>query len=144
MFAYDDMADRWRTPEELLAKEAELLKEIESIDFDGSESYNRTAGEIEARDVQARANMTPEQLAATAPYSSENIAPETAIVMFQKGASKKGSVEFLADGTAARIPLFPRRFLDLCVRAAREGRAARRQGLTPRAREANELGGGEG
>lgn len=95
MFAYDDREDRWRTPEELLAKEAELLKEIENIDFDGSEAYRRTAGEIEARDVQARQNLTPEQRAATAPYSSENIAPEAAIVLYQ---GPKGSAEVTAAG----------------------------------------------
>ncbi len=43
--------------------------------------YKRIAGEIESRDIEARANMTPEQLAATAPYSSENIAPEDAVLM---------------------------------------------------------------
>jgi len=46
--------------------------------------YRSLAGEIEARDVQARANLTPEQLKAIEPYSSENIAPEDAIVMFQR------------------------------------------------------------
>ena len=43
--------------------------------------YQRTAGEIEARDVQARRELTPEQRKSIAPYSSENIAPEDAIVM---------------------------------------------------------------
>jgi len=47
--------------------------------------YLRVAGEIEARDVQDRMDLTPEQRKAVAPYSSENIAPEDAIVMF--GAS---------------------------------------------------------
>jgi len=49
------------------------------------DKYWRTAGEIEARDVQARQNLTPERLRATAPYSSENIAEEDAIVMFGSG-----------------------------------------------------------
>jgi hypothetical protein len=47
--------------------------------------YRLLSGEIEARDVQARQNMTPEQRKATAPYSSENIAKEDAIVMFGSG-----------------------------------------------------------
>jgi hypothetical protein len=47
------------------------------------EAYKRTAGEIESRDVQARQSFTPEQRQATAPYSSENIAPEDAIVLNQ-------------------------------------------------------------
>jgi hypothetical protein len=50
----------------------------------GFQAYLNVAGEIEARDVQARANFTPEQLKAIEPYSSENIAPEDAIVMFQR------------------------------------------------------------
>jgi hypothetical protein len=46
------------------------------------DAYRRTAGEIEARDVQARQSYTPEQRKAVAPYSSENIAKDDAIVMF--------------------------------------------------------------
>ena len=47
--------------------------------------YLRAAGEIESRDIQARQNFTDEQRKATAPYSSENIAPDDAIVMFGRG-----------------------------------------------------------
>jgi hypothetical protein len=54
----------------------------------GYQLYQNVAGEIESRDVQARANMTPEQLAATAPYSSENIAEDDAIVLFQEGEAQ--------------------------------------------------------
>jgi hypothetical protein len=46
------------------------------------DQYMRTAGEIEARDVQARMNFTPAQRAAVAPYSSQNVSEEDAIVMF--------------------------------------------------------------
>ena len=48
--------------------------------------YRRTAGEIESRDIQARQSFTPEQRKAIAPYSSENIAKDEAIVL--KSASK--------------------------------------------------------
>jgi hypothetical protein len=54
-------------------------------------AYENTAGEIEARDVQARQNLTPEQRRATAPFSSENIAPEDAIVMFGSGGVARAS-----------------------------------------------------
>jgi hypothetical protein len=54
-------------------------------------AYLRSAGEIEARDVQARQNLTPEQRRATAPFSSENIAPEDAIVMFGSGGVARAS-----------------------------------------------------
>lgn len=50
------------------------------------EAYRRTAGEIESRDIQARQSFTPEQRKAIAPYSSENIAKDEAIVL--KSASK--------------------------------------------------------
>lgn len=37
------------------------------------DEYQRLAGEIEARDTQARQKMTPEQRMSTQPYSSQNI-----------------------------------------------------------------------
>ena len=49
--------------------------------------YQRLAGEIEARDVQARADYTPQQREEIAPYSSENIAPEDAILKFNSSNS---------------------------------------------------------
>lgn len=58
----------------------------EQVDDLRKRIYQRVAGEIEARDVQARQGFTPEQRAAIAPYSSENIAPEDAIVMMGQGA----------------------------------------------------------
>jgi len=59
---------------------AEIENQVEAADFP-ERAYRRTAGEIEARDVQARQSLTPEQRQATAPYSSENIATEDAIVL---------------------------------------------------------------
>jgi hypothetical protein len=55
---------------------------------------------IEARDVQARQNFTPEQRKAVAPYSSENIAKEDAIVMF--GGS--GAQASMGKGIKALFP----------------------------------------
>jgi len=51
--------------------------------------YRRTAGEIESRDVQARKDFTPEQRKAIAPYSSENIATEDAILLSGKGGQAR-------------------------------------------------------
>jgi len=69
--------------------------------------YNNIAGEIEARDVQARQKFTPEQRAAIEPYSSENIAPEDAIVMYgdarpQASTNYRSPADMLAD-TAAKL-----------------------------------------
>jgi hypothetical protein len=66
--------------------------------------YRLLAGEIEARDVQARQNLTPEQRRATAPFSSENIAPEDAIVMFGGG----GVMASMAPGESPRDGDVPR------------------------------------
>jgi hypothetical protein len=66
--------------------------------------YRLLAGEIEARDVQARQNLTPEQRKATAPYSSENIAPEDAIVVFGGG----GVMASMAPGESPRDGDVPR------------------------------------
>jgi hypothetical protein len=61
--------------------------------------YQRAAGEIESRDVQARQALTPEQRAAVAPYSSENIAPEDAIVLY---STARGYTP--APGTYVAVP----------------------------------------
>jgi hypothetical protein len=55
------------------------------LQFSAKNAYSRSAGEIEARDVQARQSFTPEQRKAIAPYSSENIDKDAAIIMGQSG-----------------------------------------------------------
>jgi len=69
-------------------KKLKQLSEIETAYKNGGKEeafkkYQRLSGEIEARDVQARMNYTPEQREKIAPYSSENIAPEDAINKFR-------------------------------------------------------------
>lgn len=44
--------------------------------------YKRVAGEIEARDVQARRTMTQQERLAQEPYSSENIAKDEALIIY--------------------------------------------------------------
>lgn len=57
------------------------------------EWYRNLAGEIESRDIQARQSFTSEQRKAIAPYSSENIAKDEAIVL--KNADKaESSIRF--------------------------------------------------
>jgi hypothetical protein len=89
-----DYLDRWESALKLMPspefdqvkKAFKDLMEARVVAYEGKETdfdrYLRVAGEYEARDVQARQNLTPEQRKATAPYSSENIAEEDAIVMF--------------------------------------------------------------
>jgi hypothetical protein len=56
------------------------------------QTYKRTAGEVEARDVQSRADFAPDQRAATAPYTSQGIAPEDMIVL-NRGGGVQASAE---------------------------------------------------
>lgn len=87
--------------------EGQLLKKLQNKlkNTGGKREYKNTAGEIESRDVEARSRLTPEQLAAVAPYSSENIDPKTAITLFQKadnqvnGRNIKGATVLNPDGT---------------------------------------------
>lgn len=74
---------------------------------DAAASYFRTAGEIEARDVQARLGYSAAQRAAVEPYSSENISKDAALVMFGGGSSLESeSDEFPPAGPPAIGP-FP-------------------------------------
>ena len=68
-------------------KKLKQLSELESKYKDGGKEeafnmYQKLAGEIEARDVQARADYTPEQREKITPFSSEDIAPEDAVMRF--------------------------------------------------------------
>ncbi len=49
--------------------------------------YKAVAGEIEARDVQARMGMTPEQRDNTAPFTSEQFDPKDVLVTYGDGTS---------------------------------------------------------
>ena len=71
--------------------DADFQKAVKAFGL-GHEIYTNVAGEIEARDVQARAKMTPEQLKATEPYSSENISKEDSVVLFQEPETKQPPV----------------------------------------------------
>lgn len=50
--------------------------------------YQKLAGEIEARDVEARMNYTPEERSKIEPYSSENIPEDEAILRYSNGIGK--------------------------------------------------------
>jgi len=51
------------------------------------ELYRALAGEIEARNTQARADMTDEQRAATSPESTQDVANKNALVVFDDGTT---------------------------------------------------------
>ncbi len=87
----DALEKRLKELEELEEEAYELIKKFrvgrkptlnESHSF-----YRHLAGEIEARDTAARADLTAEKRRDTPPYSSENILPSKAIVRFSDGVS---------------------------------------------------------
>ena len=61
----------------------ESLTLIQDAIKKSKEGYKRSAGEIEARDVQSRRKLTPEQRREIVPFSSEKYTKEDAIVRFQ-------------------------------------------------------------
>jgi hypothetical protein len=86
---YDEfLSDILEETDSLAARQqyADYLKErtgdLSARDWDdiGSKLYRRLAGEVEARDVQARMNLTPQQRAAQAPYSSQGILPDQMLI----------------------------------------------------------------
>ena len=87
--------DLWEAALPLLNQSvAENLKnlfEVRNAVYAGSEknsareAYWLNAGEIEARDVEARRTLTPEQRKAVAPYSTSGVTPEGEMVMSPAG-----------------------------------------------------------
>lgn len=63
---------------------AEFINEVRNP-FEAIGKYKKVSGEIEARDVQARMNLTPEQRRTTQPYASQNIPLKDQIVRFDGG-----------------------------------------------------------
>jgi hypothetical protein len=61
------------------------IAELEGIieKYDPQKRYQRLTGEVEARDVQTRMNLTPEQRSKTQPYASQGIMPQDQIVRFE-------------------------------------------------------------
>ncbi len=55
------------------------------------EDYRRLAGEVEARDVQARRGFSEAERALVEPYSSENVPAGEAIVRFQRRSERESS-----------------------------------------------------
>jgi len=68
---------------ERMSKEQIAIEKEKYAPVNPHDMYTRTAGEIEARDVASRMGLTPSQREAMAPYSSEDIAAEDAVMLFQ-------------------------------------------------------------
>lgn len=68
----------------VMREKLELVKVAQSDPFD---IYRSLAGEVEARNVQARRNFTPEQRAARPPWTTEDVLSEDQRVIFNEGKS---------------------------------------------------------
>lgn len=58
-----------------------------------TQAYNNLAGEVEARNVQARKRLTPEERLNTLLSETADVAPEDQIVMFEGGVSESRDTE---------------------------------------------------
>jgi len=88
--------------------ERQALVEGDPSAFDaeaeGRHRYERSAGEIEARDVQARRDMDAEERAATEPYSSEDIPADRAVVRGTGNARRRMDARARGAGVQASEP----------------------------------------
>lgn len=66
--------------------------------------YQRTAGEVEARNVQTRRDLTPEERIARPPWETQDVPNEQQIVRFRDGPTL-GSIAALPPAVQAAIAL---------------------------------------
>ena len=88
--------DKVNTPSLRAAEEAgrqlDILVEAKSIgEFDAYDAYRRLSGEVEARNVQRRMNMTPEERRANPPYRTRRV-DEKDIIMSAPGTLPMGLI----------------------------------------------------
>lgn len=88
--------DKVNTPSLRAAEEAgrqlDILVEAKAIgEFDPFDAYRRLSGEVEARNVQTRMNMTPEERRANPPYRTRDV-DEDDIIMSAPGTPPMGLV----------------------------------------------------
>lgn len=71
-----------RASEPALVELERTLRRLRESSPDGFDAYRRLAGEIEARNAEARADMTPEQRRQTGPDAARDVPAADAIVVF--------------------------------------------------------------
>lgn len=89
---YPDIVERLKRDARISPNEAPYLARYNEIEAEmealrkkapsGIETYRRLAGEVEARNVQARRNMTPEERRAKAPWTTQDVPDERQFVRF--------------------------------------------------------------
>lgn len=93
--AQEQLVDRQKEIAAIRSGDPETLKKIIKSSGGARAAYRSIAGEIEARDVQARQAYTPEERGATDPMSSESFDSDDVITIF--GKNKSDSVEAAGD-----------------------------------------------
>jgi len=89
----------FNVPDEDLAKlnEWEILKskedDILAAQVDPYDAYKRLAGEVEARNVQTRMDMTPEQRRAKSPWETQDVPDDEQIVKFRGGGKSLSALD---------------------------------------------------
>lgn len=86
------------------------------------ENYRRLAGETEARNVQSRLNMSPEERRQTRPSKSEDVARKEQIVIYSEVSDKDGAeLEETANATRYSIVVDPQLIAELEASPKRKG-----------------------
>ncbi len=81
-----------------------LLNTQDEYGLSGVGGYKRLAGEIEARDVQARMNLSPEQRKNSQPYASQGVPLKDQIIQTDRG-DLSSSVDLTPEQSAAKSKL---------------------------------------
>lgn len=100
--AQKQLVDRQKQLAAIRSGDPETLKKIIKSSGGAHAAYRSIAGEIEARDVQARRGYTPEERGATDPMSSEAFDPDDVITVFGKNKSDSVEASDLSDEAIAQ------------------------------------------
>ena len=96
------LVDRQKQLAAIRSGDQETLKKIIKSSGGAHAAYRSIAGEIEARDVQARRAYTPEERGATDPMSSEAFDSDDVITVFGKNKSDSVEASDLSDEAIAQ------------------------------------------
>ena len=81
---WDEARRKGASTDDLLPVQEEMLR-TDTLGVSPFDQYKRLAGETEARNVQARRDMTPDQRRATPPWETQDVPDEQQIVRFGTG-----------------------------------------------------------
>lgn len=108
----DRAAEQEKKLMRLQVEHNEAVKKLLKFQNEAVNKYLRVAGEIEARDVEARMNLNRHERLLTKPLSSENISPDQAIVLFGEAFEEELSISsgFVNDLSESEKQAFIRKY----------------------------------